>query len=277
VAKTKSKPRSLTQSKKAPAAKAKAKPKPKAGTSATRLRAAPSQYTLRAFLIGASPAQDLEHTRATLLRLQADPALDLFIGVDGGTRTWLALGHKPHMAVGDWDSFTGAEAREKLTTLHHLTLPVDKDRSDLFFAASVALNAEATQLHCLGVTAGRPDHHLATVMDLANLASGESGVKLDQVSAYSPEGDYHFLSPLIPRWRESCPSPPPGAGFGGGGQGRGLSLKGFKYPLKNGELRPSSHGLSNRTWSPFCEVILKEGALAVVIPAEKTVLHSGRR
>lgn len=254
----------MAQSTKKPSKKAKAKP-------------APSKLPLRAFLIGASPGQTVEHTRATLLRLKADPARDLFIGVDGGTRVWLAMGMKPHMAVGDWDSFVGADARAKLAQIHHLTLPVDKDRSDLFFAASVALNAEATQLICLGVTGGRPDHHLAALMDLASLASGEHGEGLTQVSAFAPEGDYHFLSPLIPRWREGFSHPRTVSVFAVGSLVRGLTLKGFKFPLKNTELRPSSHGLSNRTWSPICEVSLREGALVVIVPSEGAALARGER
>jgi thiamine pyrophosphokinase len=228
---------------------------------------------LRAFLIGASPAQDLEHTQECLRRFKADPATDLFIGVDGGTRSWLKAGLKPHMAIGDWDSFKGADARKALKSIHHVTLPVDKDRSDLFFAASLASNAEATQLICLGVTGGRPDQHLASVLDLASLASGEAG-EFSRVTAYSPEGEYHFLSRLIPRWKEAYPSPRTVSVFALPGAARGLTLKGFKYPLKNGELAPSSRGLSNRVWAANCEVSIRDGGLLVMVPSERVYLKS---
>lgn len=258
-----------------PSKKPKQTPAKKAKSQQAEPRAA--QHMLRAFLIGASPGQSLEHARATLARLGADAARDIFIGVDGGARVWQALGIKPHMVVGDWDSFVGADARATLSTLHHLTLPVDKDRSDLFFAASVAHNAQATQVICLGVTGGRPDQHLATLMDLASLAAGEHGEGLTQVAAYAPEGEYHFLSPLIPRWRESFPTPRTVSIFALGSLVRGLTLKGFKFPLKESELRPSSQGLSNRSWSTTCEVSLKEGALVVIVPTEGAALGPGSR
>jgi thiamine pyrophosphokinase len=232
-----------------------------------------AKHELRAFLIGASPAQDLEHTKECLKRLGADPATDLFIGVDGGTRTWLKTGLKPHMAVGDWDSFKGADARKALKSIHHVTLPVDKDRSDLFFAASLASNAEATQLICLGVTGGRPDQHLASVLDLTSLAAGEAG-EFSRVTAYSPEGEYHFLSRLIPRWKEAYPSPRTVSVFAMTAAARGLTLKGFKYPLKNGDLEPSSRGLSNRVWAANCEVSIREGGLLVMVPSERVYLRS---
>jgi thiamine pyrophosphokinase len=235
---------------------------------ASRNPASPKKrHELRAFLIGASPDETVEHVRLVLHRLKADPATDLLIGVDGGTATWLKAGYRPHMAVGDWDSYRGAEARRTLKSLHHLTLPVDKERSDLFYAASVASNAEATQLICLGVTGGRPDQHLASVLDLASLAAGEAG-EFSRVAAYSPEGEYHFLSPLIPRWKEAFPSPRTVSVFALPGAVRGLTLKGFKYPLKDARLEPSSHGLSNRSWAANCEVCVREGGLLVLVPNE---------
>jgi thiamine pyrophosphokinase len=249
--------------------RAKAKAKSRAKDRASPAKARPTRHELRAFLVGASPGQTLEHTRLQLARLKYDPARDLLIGVDGGVRVLEALAIKPHMAVGDWDSFMGADARAKLGSLHHLTLPVDKDRSDLFFAASVAVNAEATQLVCLGVTGGRPDHHLASLMDLASIASGELGDAISRVQALGPEGEYEFLSPLIPRWRESFAAPRTVSAFAMGSHVQGLTLKGFKYPLKGGELRPGSQGLSNRTWSHVCEVSLTDGALVVVVPAPR--------
>lgn len=273
-------------------AKEKAKSKLKAEAKAkTKSRSKPdskSARTLRAFLVGASPAQTAEHTRATLQRLKADTATDLLIGVDAGTQTLLDAGYRPHMAVGDWDSFTGPEARRQLAGIHHLTLPVDKDRTDLFYAAQVAINAEATELHCLGVTGGRPDQHLATLLDLSAITAGESGEgagaggdgasaahALTRVSAYAPEGDYHFLSAMIPRWREAFPAPRTVSVFALHGVARGVTLKGFKYPLKDGEMEPSSHGLSNRTWSPVCEIQLGEGQLVVIVPSEQLGLGSG--
>jgi thiamine pyrophosphokinase len=225
------------------------------------------EHKLRAFVIGASPAATIEHTRELLIRFKADPATDLFIGVDGGVQAWFAAGFKPHMAVGDWDSLSGPKARKLLASIHHLTLPVDKDRSDLYYAACSVANAGATHLICLGVTGGRPDHHLGTLSDLASLAQGKGGL-FREISAYSPEASYHFLSPKMPVWRESFASPRTVSVFALNGPAKGVTMKGLKYPMKNGILDPSSHGLSNRTWSRACEVSVKEGSLLVLIPSE---------
>lgn len=230
--------------------------------------ARPARRALRAFLIGASPEQTPEHARQILSRLKADPATDLFIGVDGGVRIWIEAGYKPHMAVGDWDSFKGAEARKTLAKLHKLTLPADKDESDLLAAARVAAHAEATQLICLGVTGGRPDHHLASILDLTCLASEDGDGEWSEVTAYSPEGEYHFLSPAIPHWKEAFPAPRTVSVFAVAGEAQGVTLKGFKYPLKNATIKPSSHGLSNRSWARSCEVTVRDGSLLVMVPAK---------
>lgn len=235
---------------------------------------------LRAFLIGASPDATVEHTRMILDRMKASAATDLFVGVDGGVEMWLKLGLKPHLAVGDWDSYQGAKARKVLAGLHHLDLPVDKDRSDLYYAACAVIKAEATQLICLGVTGGRPDHHLAALMDLTALAAGEAAPEagqLTQVSAYGPEAEYQFLSAEIPRWKDSFAQPTTISIFAMRGAAQGVSLKGFKYPLKNAQIEPSSRGLSNRSWAMSCEASVKTGSLLVLIPDERyTSAQHGR-
>jgi thiamine pyrophosphokinase len=172
------------------------------------------------------------------------------------------------MAMGDWDSFKGPQARKYLATLHHQTLPVDKDRSDFFYAACSALAAGATQIIALGVTGGRSDHHLGALFDLSRLAAGEAG-EASLIAAYGPDGEYHFLSPQLRCWRDSFARPRTISIFALSEAARGVTLKGFKYAMKGGTIEPSSHGLSNRTWATTCEVTLTEGNLLVLIPGEK--------
>ncbi len=223
-------------------------------------------HPVRAFLVGASPDATVEHTRLILGRMRANPEKDLFVGVDGGMKIWLEAGYKPHMAVGDWDSFKGSAARKVISSMHHLTLPIDKDRSDFYYAAGTMQSAGATHLYCLGVTAGRPDQHLASILDLTQLAAGEAG-PFSEVAAFGPEGEYHFLSNRIPKWKDHFPRPRTVSIFAVGGVARGVTLKGLKYGLKGGELSPSSHGLSNRSWAHHCEVGVKKGNLVVMLPS----------
>jgi thiamine pyrophosphokinase len=251
-------------------------------------------------LIGASPGSDpndpdasIAHIAAKLRELEVDPARDLLVGVDGGVRVWLEAGYRPHMAVGDWDSIVevsvrggkgsakssraAAEAKltqalDVLSSIHHLTLHRDKDRSDLFYAAEAVIRAGAKSLICFGVTGGRPDHHLATVLELERLARGESG-ELTSVAAYGVEGDYHFLSGATGIWgggtepfRAQYDRARELSVFALGGDAQGVTLKGLRYELRAARMRPGSHGLSNVTRPKRSfEIRVKTGSLLVIL------------
>ena len=221
---------------------------------------------MRAFLIGASPDAPLEHTREVLRILKADAASDLFIGVDGGVKSWLEAGYKPHLAIGDWDSFKGPGAKRVLKSINHITLPRSKDRGDLYFAASTVIQAGATELIVLGATGGRPDHHLAGLLDLGRIAEGFEGV-VASIAAYGVEGEYHFVSSKTAPWKKSIQQKRLVSVFALGGAASGVTLSGFEYSLSRAKLEPGSHGLSNRVRSKSCHVAVKAGCLLVLLPA----------
>jgi thiamine pyrophosphokinase len=142
---------------------------------------------------------------------------------------------------------------------------VSKDRSDLFFAAIAALEAGATELLCLGVTGGRADHHLATLMDLSNFAAGSYG-PLQSVEAYGPDGQFIFLSTQIPHWQAVLKRHQLVSIFALSPYVEGLTLSGFRYHLKQVKMNASSWGLSNQVVKRKCEVHLRKGKLLVIIP-----------
>ncbi|MGK5084256.1 thiamine diphosphokinase [Bdellovibrionota bacterium FG-1] len=224
---------------------------------------------MRAFLIGASPGADPVHSKKVLVDLKFNPAQDLLVAVDGGVHATLELGYKPQLAVGDWDSLreSGGKGVERLLkSLHHLTLPRDKDASDLFYALRAVVQAGATELICLGVTGGRPDHHLAALLDLSAFSAGKYG-SLAAVSAYGPEADYFFLSKKILSWHSMFKKARLLSVFSLQGVTRGVSLSGVRFALNNAALEAGSQGLSNQTLAGKpTQVRIKSGAVVVVVP-----------
>jgi len=217
---------------------------------------------MRAWLIGASfvPSKIFFSQVLDELHLQIT---DLRVGVDGGAKTWLELGWEPHFAVGDWDSL--GSTHRLLGRIPHLSLSRHKDRSDLYYAARAAIAIGAQELVCLGVTGGpRLDHHLATLFDLSEFSTGKYG-KLRSVRAVDREEDCVFLSESIPTWTGVLKKQQKVSVFALGGVVEGVTLDGFKYPLKNADLLPSSLGLSNRVAKRNCEVCLRKGQLLVII------------
>ena len=92
----------------------------------------------------------------TLRRLCPSP--DLVIAADGGIQWARAAGYSPEMLVGDWDSWKGPEEG-----LPSVTLPREKDLTDLQAAAQLALDWDCTELWftcCLG---GRLDQTAANL------------------------------------------------------------------------------------------------------------------
>ncbi len=215
---------------------------------------------MRSILLG--PVPMLARERKALFRSVQLTEDDLLVGVDGGAQVWMDEGYTPHFVVGDWDSL---KTKKILSRLPHLSLSRSKDRSDLFFGVYAAIQAGADDLVCLGVTGGRPDHHLAVLYDLSTFSTGVFG-SVKSVQALGVDGEYFFLSEKISSWKKSHFQGRLTSLFAMGAPVRGLTLKGFDYPLRDATLGLSSHGLSNRIKSKICEVHLRKGQLLVILP-----------
>ena len=188
---------------------------------------------------------------------------DLRIGVDGGSAVWLKHGFLPNFCIGDWDSLKNP--KKILDRCAHITLPTDKDRSDLFFAVLATIEAGAKEILCLGVTGGRPDHHFAMLLDLSIFSSGKYG-DLNCIEVRGPEASYFFLSTKIAQWQGKLAVDQLVSLFSMSEGSVGVSLTGFQYPLKNAKLTPSSRGLSNRAAQKNCKIQIRKGRMVVVLP-----------
>jgi thiamine pyrophosphokinase len=225
---------------------------------------------VRALLIG--PRKIKKELFSQLIKRLKLRSSDLIIGVDGGVKRARDQGVILNFAIGDWDSLRNA--KNNLINVKHVTVSQAKDRSDLFYAVLAAIELGAEELVCVGVTGGRPDHHLAMLSDLASFASGNYG-RLRSVSALGDEGEYHFLSERISHWSSTqelikksdftncrvVSLIPVACQYA-----RGVSTEGLQYELKDATLRPSSHGLSNLTIKRKFQVSLRKGQLLVIIP-----------
>lgn len=190
---------------------------------------------------------------------------DLLIGVDGGTEWCLKAGWKPHFAVGDWDSLKN---RKSLKDISFVTLPVKKDRSDLFFAALLACEVGVTELICFGATGGRTDHELGMLLDLSEIVtSGKRDRGLLACALPNEKGGeaFYFISHKTPKLKMSLPKGQIVSVFATRGVARGVVLKGFSYKLADGVLRPGSHGLSNVADGGECEVSVQKGSVVIIL------------
>lgn len=212
---------------------------------------------MRAILVGANLGKDSAFKKV-LRELRLNPT-DLRVAVDGGIEAWKSFGLEPHFAIGDWDSL---KSRSLLKGLTYLTLPTRKDRSDLSYACHAAAYLGADELVCVGVTGGRADHHLASLLELS-----QADLPLRApIRAIDAQAETIFLSENSPAWRRKGLRGQLVSVFALGGAARGVTLSGLEYSLRNAKLEPSSLGLSNVARGGEVRVSLKRGRLVIVLP-----------
>lgn len=186
---------------------------------------------------------------------------DLVIAADGGAESLDALGRRPDLLVGDFDSVSPALAeRLEASGTGVERHPADKERSDTELALESAVARGATQIVLLGAIGGdRLDHELANLLLLADpgmagrdvrIASGSSTARVlrgaERLALVGSVGDLVSLLPI-------------------GGDASGVTTAGLRWALEGAPLGLGrSRGLSNEIVVPPASVSLEQGTLLVV-------------
>lgn len=177
---------------------------------------------------------------------------------DGGYANAKAAGLEPDFLIGDWDS-----GEKPALDVPCVTLPVEKDMTDLQAAMDEALSMGVTELLLCGCTGGRLDHTVSNLLLLEWLAErGGQGMVVDEdnevrlltpgVCRLEDRPHYHYLS-LVPLDHRIS----------------GVTLKGTKYPLERAELsRGDTLSISNEPKNPVLEITIGSGR-ALLIRSQK--------
>ena len=177
---------------------------------------------------------------------------------DGGYANAKAAGLEPDFLICDWDS-----GEKPALDVPCVTLPVEKDMTDLQAAMDEALSMGVTELLLCGCTGGRLDHTVSNLLLLEWLAErGGQGMVVDEdnevrlltpgVCRLEDRPHYHYLS-LVPLDHRIS----------------GVTLKGTKYPLERAELsRGDTLSISNEPKNPVLEITIGSGR-ALLIRSQK--------
>ena len=144
---------------------------------------------------------------------------------DGGVRHARTAGLEPDYLIGDWDSGGAPES-----DVPCVTLPVEKDMTDLQAAAAQALELGYGELLLCGCTGGRLDHTASNLVLLEWIRHRQGQARIvdedNEVRLLSPGTliledvpSYRYLS-LVPLDRTLI----------------GVTLRGVKYPLTGATL-----------------------------------------
>lgn len=195
--------------------------------------------------------------------------IELVVAADGGAVRARALGLRPDVVIGDWDSIApDALERLRVEGVELVERRPDKDESDTELALLAALDRGASRVTVLGAFGGRRlDHALANLSLLAHprvaaadvvlldgtarasllVAAGDPGRNQSLERRFS--GRVGDLVSLLPLGRDAM----------------GVSTRGLRFALHDETLRfGPARGLSNVRETETASVSLREGLLLVV-------------
>ncbi|MBO6053279.1 MAG: thiamine diphosphokinase [Clostridia bacterium] len=189
------------------------------------------------------------HIDAVRDRLPPHPGI--VIAADSGLKTAEALGLRPDIVMGDFDSYTDPLPEG----IEVIRIPAEKDVTDTVLAADYAQARGFTDLLIVGGTGGRLDHELSNLLLLAALrerglcavlTDGDNTVRVlrDERAAIPDEGGYFSL--IAP------------------GECR-ATIRGAKYPLERAKLDRAhpSYGVSNEVTGSEAEVCIEGEAFLI--------------
>ena len=203
----------------------------------------------RAIIFGSMSCGD-----GAFLRTYLEAGEWVVICADGGLRSARDAGLRPDYQIGDWDSGGAPEPGVPC-----VTLPVEKDMTDLQAAAEQALGMGCRELLLCGCTGGRLDHTASNLVLLewiarrggkAVMADGDNEVRFLGNGGLTMEDTphYHYLS-IIPLDKTV----------------KGVTLRGVKYPLEGASItRGDTLTVSNEPAGPVMEISVEEGAVLVI-------------
>lgn len=180
---------------------------------------------------------------------------DFLIAVDGGANKLVKTGFWPSMVIGDMDSIT-RNAEKKFKGTQFSRFPREKDQIDLELALNYCIEKKFGEIVILGAVGSRADMNLANIFLLMHAPKNiEVKIIHENQEIYlckkksSIEGVPGEKISFLPIKEDV----------------KGLTLKGFKYEIKNFDLAfGTGIGLSNELRQKKAIVSFKKGNLLCV-------------
>ena len=176
---------------------------------------------------------------------------DYVIYCDRGLRHLEALGVKPSLAVGDFDSVPAPEGVETVV------FPPRKDDTDALCGLREGLRRGYTTFLILGALGGRLDHEMGNIYLLDYLHShGADGEIADGVTTVEIVGK---------EWKRVRSGTKYFSLIAAFGRAEGIYIEGAEYNLTDGVIDPSyQYGISNETRGEETRVRVEKGRLLLI-------------
>ena len=181
---------------------------------------------------------------------------DFIIAVDGGANKLAKTKFTPNLIIGDMDSIS-KNSLKKFRKIKQIKFPVEKNEIDLELAIDYCIKKKFKEIIILGAIGTRADMTLTNVFLLAQIPKKIKTKIIHENQEIYLIPKKKFLIQGIPGEKISL--------FPIKGNVKGLNLKGFKYELKNHELKFGlGIGLSNEFKNKKAWITTKDGLLLCV-------------
>lgn len=181
---------------------------------------------------------------------------DFIIAVDGGANKLIKTNFRPDVIIGDMDSIS-KNSLKKFRSVKKIVFPREKDKIDLELAIDYCIEKKFSEIIILGAIGTRADMTITNIFALMQIPK-----KINAKIIHENQEIY-----LIPKKRFSVEGIPGEkiSLFAIKGDVVGLTLKGFKYELKNFRLKFGiGIGLSNEFKNKKAWITSKDGILLCV-------------
>ena len=184
--------------------------------------------------------------------LEPIPEGALVIAADGGLRHTEALGLRPDVILGDFDSLGFVPAGSHV-------FPVEKDDTDAMLAVRLGLQRGCDRFLLYGSLDGpRLDHTVANFQTLQFLADrGAKGYLIGKDHIVTVVKNSEITFPATAQGIVSV--------FCMGADATGVTIDGLQYGLENGTLTPGFPlGVSNHFVGKGAKITVKDGSLLII-------------
>ncbi len=181
---------------------------------------------------------------------------DFLIAADGGANKLMKTKFIPDLIIGDMDSIT-KNALKKYRKTKMIKFPKEKDKIDLELAIDYCVEKKFKEIIILGAIGTRADMTLTNIFLLTQIPKNINAKIIHENQEIYLIHKKKFSVKGIPGEKISL--------FGIKGKIKGLTLKGFKYELKNYNLRFGlGIGLSNEFKNKKALITSKDGLMLCV-------------
>ena len=201
---------------------------------------------VKCIIVSGAPDSDVQFLKGKLNRSA------FIIAADSGYKNCLKAGLIPDLIIGDFDSASCPEFRNRI-----IRLPIEKDDTDTFYCVKEAVKRGFSEIELLCAIGSRADHTYSNILCLdycrrnsvkCTIANAKNRIQLVENEIEIDDSEYEFFSV-----------------FAFLGEAKGVSIKGAYYEANNVDMSMSDQfAQSNHFDGGKVRISVREGIILLI-------------